>query len=129
MERLNGVDMVLGGLAIAIFASGLLMLVSGAWLKGINKPLLFEHLEDGSLYVDNGDQTLSFSLAVIVKMANTVPKQFPSDTPQQWLHIACLAFVLHGTSHIAQKLMNHEDVQRMKKADISIGRERMGELD
>ena len=31
MEPLNGVDMVLGGLAIAIFASGLLMLVWGAW--------------------------------------------------------------------------------------------------
>jgi hypothetical protein len=31
MEPLNGMDIALGGLAIAIFAGGLLMLVSGAW--------------------------------------------------------------------------------------------------
>ncbi len=31
MEPLNGMDMVLGGLAIAIFVGGLVMLVSGAW--------------------------------------------------------------------------------------------------
>jgi hypothetical protein len=31
MEPLNEIDMVLGGLAIAIFAGGLFMLISGAW--------------------------------------------------------------------------------------------------
>jgi hypothetical protein len=31
METLNWMDMVLGGLAIAILAGGLLMLISGAW--------------------------------------------------------------------------------------------------
>ncbi len=31
METLNGMDMILGGVAIAILAGGLLMLISGAW--------------------------------------------------------------------------------------------------
>ncbi|BAY58065.1 hypothetical protein NIES2135_49380 [Leptolyngbya boryana NIES-2135] len=31
MEGLNGMDMMLGGLAIAILAGGLFMLVSGVW--------------------------------------------------------------------------------------------------
>jgi hypothetical protein len=31
METLNWMDMILAGLAIAIFAGGLLMLISGAW--------------------------------------------------------------------------------------------------
>jgi len=31
MEPLNGMDIALGAFAIAIFAGGLLMLVSGAW--------------------------------------------------------------------------------------------------
>jgi len=98
-------------------------------LKHYTNGIIFEHLEGGSLHVDNGDCTLSLNLEVVVKMAETVPKQFPSDAPQQWLRMACLVFLLHETSHISQKLMKHEDVQRMKKVDMNVGRERMGELD
>ncbi|PSB24626.1 hypothetical protein C7B82_26780 [Stenomitos frigidus ULC18] len=91
--------------------------------------IIFERLEYGSLRVNSADRTLSLSLEIVVKMAEAVPKRFSSDRPQQWLRMACLVFLLHEVSHIAQKLAEYEDVQRMKEVDVRIGRERIGELD
>jgi hypothetical protein len=98
-------------------------------LEHYENGIIFEHLESGSLRANGADRTLSLSLEIVIKMAGIIPKRFPSDSPQQWLRMACLVFLLHEISHIAQKLVKYEDVQRMKEVDIGIGRERLGELD
>jgi hypothetical protein len=83
--------------------------------------IVFESMGEAGLKANDYNRTISLNMECVACLAQKIPKE--------WLHIALLVFLCHEASHIAQKIKDHQDVQRIKAVGREFGQKRMGELD